>query len=159
MQICKVLALRGPNIWSRHTVLEAWVDLGPLKDSSSKDFPGFNDRLMSWLPTMIEHRCSVGERGGFFQRLRWGTYLAHILEHTTLELETLVGSPVGYGRARETSEEGLYKVAIRYQEESLGRACLDVAHRLLMAAVSCGQRLGVRRSTFCSEQANRREGG
>ena len=135
MQIRKVLALRGPNIWSRHPVLEAWVDLGPLKDSSSKDFPGFNDRLMAWLPSMIEHRCSVGERGGFFQRLRWGTYLAHTLEHTTLELETLAGTVVGYGRARETSTEGLYKVAIRYQEESLGRACLETARDLLMAAV------------------------
>lgn len=131
----KVLALRGPNIWSRHTVLEAWVDLGALKDTSSAQIPGFNDRLMSWLPTMIEHRCSVGERGGFFQRLRWGTYLAHILEHTTLELQTLCGTPVGYGRARETSEEGLFKVAIRYQEESLGRACLETARDLLMAAV------------------------
>lgn len=135
MQIRKVLALRGPNIWSRHPVLEAWVDLGPLKDSSSKDFPGFNDRLMAWLPTMIEHRCSVGERGGFFQRLRWGTYLAHTLEHVTLELESLSGTPVGYGRARETSTEGVYKVAIRYQEESLGRACLDAALELLTAAV------------------------
>ena len=135
MQIRKVLALRGPNIWSRHPVLEAWVDLGPLKDSSSKDFPGFNDRLMAWLPSMIEHRCSVGERGGFFQRLRWGTYLAHTLEHTTLELETLAGTVVGYGRARETLTEGVYKVAIRYQEESLGRACLETARELLMAAV------------------------
>ncbi len=135
MQIQKILALRGPNIWSRHPVLEAWVDLGPLKDSSSKDFPGFNDRLMAWLPSMIEHRCSVGERGGFFQRLRWGTYLAHTLEHTTLELETLAGTPVGYGRARETSTEGVYKVAIRYQEESLGRACLETARELLLAAV------------------------
>ena len=135
MNISKVLALRGPNIWSRHTVLEAWVDLGPLKDTSSAQIPGFNDRLMTWLPTMIEHRCSVGERGGFFQRMRWGTYLAHILEHTTLELQTLCGTPVGYGRARETSEEGIYKVAIRYQEETLGRACLDVARNLLMAAV------------------------
>lgn len=135
MQIQKVLALRGPNIWSRHPVLEAWVDLGPLKDTSSKDFPGFNDRLMGWLPGMIEHRCSVGERGGFYQRLRWGTYLAHILEHTTLELESLSGTPVGYGRARETTTEGVYKVAIRYQEETLGRACLDTARQLLMAAV------------------------
>lgn len=135
MNILKVLALRGPNIWSRHTVLEVWVDLGPLKDTSSAHFPGFNDRLMSWLPSMIEHRCSVGERGGFFQRLRWGTYLAHILEHTTLELETLCGTSVGYGRARETSEEGLYKVAIRYEEETLGRACLETARELLMAAV------------------------
>lgn len=135
MQIQKVLALRGPNIWSRNPVLEAWVDLGPLKDSSSKDFPGFNDRLMAWLPSMVEHRCSVGERGGFFQRLRWGTYLAHTLEHTTLELETLAGTPVGYGRARETSTEGVYKVAIRYLEETLGRACLETARELLLAAV------------------------
>ena len=135
MIIRKVLALRGPNIWSRHTVLEAWVDLGALKDTSSEQMPGFNDRLMSWLPTMIEHRCSEGERGGFFQRLRWGTYLAHILEHTTLELQTLCGTPVGYGRARETSQEGLYKVAIRYQDETLGRACLQTAHELLMSAV------------------------
>ena len=135
MIIRKVLALRGPNIWSRHTVLEAWIDLGALKDTSSAEIPGFNDRLMTWLPTMIEHRCSVGERGGFFQRLRWGTYLAHILEHTTLELQTLCGTPVGYGRARETSEEGLYKVAIRYHEETLGRACLQTARELLMSAV------------------------
>lgn len=135
MNIRKVLALRGPNIWSRHTVLEALVDLGALKDTSSAQMPGFNDRLMSWLPTMVEHRCSVGERGGFFQRLRWGTYLAHILEHTTLELQTLCGTVVGYGRARETSEEGVYKVAIRYQEETLARECLDTARGLLMAAV------------------------
>ena len=135
MIIRKVLALRGPNIWSRHTVLEAWVDLGPLKDTSSAEIPGFNDRMMTWLPSMVEHRCSVGERGGFFQRMRWGTYLAHILEHTTLELQTLCGTVVGYGRARETSEEGLYKVAIRYHEETLGRACLDCARELIMAAV------------------------
>ncbi|MEK6259235.1 MAG: cyanophycin synthetase [Planctomycetota bacterium] len=135
MQIRKVLALRGPNIWSRHTVIEAWVDLGPLKDSSSEQLPGFNDRLMAWLPSLIEHRCSVGERGGFYQRLRRGTYLAHILEHTVLELQTLAGTPVGFGKARETSEEGVYKVAIRYQEEVLGRECFDVARELLMAAI------------------------
>lgn len=111
------------------------MDLGALKDTSSAMIPGFNDRLMGWLPSMIEHRCSVGEYGGFFQRLRWGTYLAHILEHTTLELQNLCGSPVGWGRARETAQEGLYKVAIRYEEEGLGRACLETARELLMAAV------------------------
>ena len=135
MDIRRVLALRGPNIWSRQPALEVWVDLGPLKDTSSEQIPGFNDRLMSWLPSLIEHRCSVGERGGFFQRLRRGTYLAHILEHVTLELQTLAGTPVGFGRARETHVEGVYKVAIRYQEESLGRACLETARRLCLAAV------------------------
>ena len=74
MEFRKVLALRGPNIWANFPVLEAWVDLGDL-DKPSTEFPGFNDRLMRWMPTMIEHRCSIGERGGFFQRLRTGTYL------------------------------------------------------------------------------------
>jgi cyanophycin synthetase len=106
----KVLALRGPNIWANSPVIEAWVDLKHLKDTASNSVPGFNDRLMSWLPSMIEHECSEGHRGGFFVRLREGTYPAHILEHVTLELQCLAGTPVGYGRARETSEEGVYKV-------------------------------------------------
>src|SRR5205823_4215179 len=81
------------------------------------------------------HRCSVGERGGFFERLRRGTYQAHILEHVTLELQTLAGTEVGFGRARETSEEGVYKVAIEYESEELARACLEAARQLLHAAV------------------------
>ncbi len=135
MDIRQHFVLRGPNIWSRNPVIEAWVDLGPLRDSPSNVLPGFNDRLMNWLPGLIEHRCSEGYRGGFHQRLRWGTYLAHILEHTTLELQTLAGSEVGYGRARETSEPGVYKVVFRYQEETLGLEALYAARRLLLAAV------------------------
>lgn len=135
MEIRKIVALRGPNIWSYSQALEATVDLGPLKDSPSNELPGFNERLMAWLPTMIEHRCSIGERGGFFERLRRGTYLAHILEHVTLELQSLTGTPAGFGRARETSEEGVYKVAVRYQEEEVGRACMLAARELILAAI------------------------
>jgi cyanophycin synthetase len=90
---------------------------------------------MSWLPSMIEHRCGIGERGGFFQRLRTGTYMGHILEHLTLELQSLAGTTVGFGRARETSVEGTYKVAIEYIDETLGLACLDAAFQMLQAAI------------------------
>ncbi|MSR56917.1 MAG: cyanophycin synthetase [Planctomycetaceae bacterium] len=135
MEIRKILVLRGPNIWSRRPVLEAWVDLQDSKDSSSDSIPGFNDRLMAWLPTMIEHRCSVGERGGFFQRLRDGTYPAHILEHVTIELQSLAGTVVGFGKARETSEEGVYKVVVRFLDEQLARACLHAARELILAAI------------------------
>jgi cyanophycin synthetase len=135
MEFRKILALRGPNIWSKSPVLEAWVDLGDLKDSPSNELPGFNDRIMRWLPQMIEHRCSVGERGGFFERLRRGTYLAHILEHVTLELQTRAGANFGFGRARESSQEGLFRVAVRCDDEALGRACLEVGRRLCLAAV------------------------
>lgn len=135
MEFRKVLALRGPNIWASFVVLEAWLDLGALKDLASDELPGFNDRLKSWLPTLIEHRCSVGERGGFFERLRRGTYLAHILEHVALELQSLAGTPVGFGRTRETAEDGVYKVALEYQDEDLGRAALETARLLCLAAV------------------------
>jgi len=116
-------------------VLEAVVDLQELKDSPSNELAGFNDRLMSWLPSMIEHRCSIGERGGFFQRLRRGTYQAHILEHVTLELQQLAGCNVGFGKARETSEEGVYKVIIEFEDASLGNECLRTAMRLNQSAV------------------------
>ncbi|MFO0929340.1 MAG: Mur ligase family protein [Gemmataceae bacterium] len=135
MQLQKVLALRGPNIWANFPVLEAWIDLGPFKDSPSDELPGYNERLKAWLPTMIEHHCSVGERGGFFERLRRGTYQAHILEHITLELQCLAGCDVGFGRARESETEGVYKVAIEYDYEELARAALDTAFQLTLAAI------------------------
>ena len=135
MQFRKVLALRGPNIWANFPVLEAWVDLQDLKDSASNEIPGFNDRLMSWLPTMIEHHCSIGERGGFFERLRRGTYPAHMLEHIALELQELAGTKVAFGKARESLEEGVYRVIVQYREEALGRAALADARELLLAAI------------------------
>lgn len=135
MQILKVNKLRGPNIWANSPVLEAWVDLEELKDTSSEMIPGFNERLMAWLPSLVEHRCSVGERGGFFVRLRRGTYMAHILEHVALELQSLAGTAVGFGRARETNVDGIYKVAVAFREEKLGLACIDKAFELILAAV------------------------
>src|ERR1039457_715404 len=89
MQIRKILSLVGPNIWANYPVLEAWVDLGHFETKPSNTLPGFVDRLTAWLPSMIEHRCSEGVRGGFFMRLRDGTWLGHVLEHVTLELQTL----------------------------------------------------------------------
>ncbi|MBX7169249.1 MAG: cyanophycin synthetase [Pirellulales bacterium] len=135
MEFRKVLALRGPNIWANFPVLEAWVDLKEFSDRPSDQIPGFNARLMAWLPSLVEHRCSTGQRGGFFERLRRGTYLGHILEHVALELQTLAGTPVGFGRARETSEEGVYRVVVQYKEEELARKCLEAARALCLAAV------------------------
>ncbi|MBI5509506.1 MAG: cyanophycin synthetase [Deltaproteobacteria bacterium] len=135
MDFLNILALRGPNFWSRRTVLEAWVDLGELRESPSNGIPGLYDRLVAWLPGLIEHRCGLGVRGGFLERLKDGTYPAHILEHVTLELQTLAGTPVGFGKARETSTPGVYKVAVRYREEAVGRACLAAARELLLAAI------------------------
>lgn len=135
MEFQRILALRGPNMWARFPVLEAWVDLQDLRDTASSEIPGFNERLKAALPTLIEHRCSEGVRGGFYQRLERGTYLAHILEHLALELQTLAGTEVGFGKSRMTSSEGVYKVAVRYRQEELGRASLESARQLVLACV------------------------
>ena len=135
MQFRKVVALNGPNVWARCPVLEAWVDLEELKHSPSDALPGFNERLMAWLPTLIEHRCNAGERGGFFDRLRRGTDQAHVLEHVALELQALAGTPVAFGREHETPAEGVATIVIEYEEEKLARACLDAARTLCLAAV------------------------
>jgi len=135
MEITSLKVLRGPNQWAYFPVLEVIVDLGRLEDFPSNTLPGFNERLMAWLPSMIEHRCSIGERGGFFQRLRTGTWMGHVLEHVTLELQALCGTPVGYGRAREMTARGVYRVVIEYKEEKFGVECVHTAHRLLKAAI------------------------
>jgi len=116
-------------------VLEVWLDLESLKDSASNEIPGFNDRLRTWMPSLIEHRCSVGERGGFYQRLERGTYMAHIFEHIVLELQTLAGTEVGFGRTRMANADGVYKVALEYEVEELCRAAIEVGKAFCLAAV------------------------
>ena len=113
IKFLKILSLRGPNIWNYRPVVEAWVDIGALEDCPSNTLPGFYERLSTWLPSLIEHHCSIGERGGFLQRVKDGTWPAHIVEHVTLELQNLAGLPTKYGKARETATRGVYKIVIR----------------------------------------------
>jgi cyanophycin synthetase len=134
MQIRTIKRLVGPSIWANYPLIEALVDLGQYEDFPSNTLPGFNEKLMRWIPTMIEHRCSIGERGGFFERMRTGTWLGHVLEHVTLEIQSLAHLPVGYGRARETSERGVYKVAVEVLDFRFGEASLKVAYEMILAA-------------------------
>ena len=135
IEILRIHHLKGPNIWTYRPVLEAWVDIGELEECPSNTISGFYERLSSWLPTLEEHRCSYGERGGFLRRVREGTWPAHILEHVTLELQSLAGFPGGFGKARETSKRGVYKVVVRAHQEELTRACLHAGRDLVMAAI------------------------
>ncbi len=129
------ISLRGPSIWTYAPVLEAWVDIGDLEDYPSNTIPGLYERLSTWLPGLIEHRCSYEERGGFLRRLAEGTWPAHIMEHVTLELLTLAGMSNGFGRARETPVRGVYKVVVTAWDEDVAKCALVTARDLLMAAI------------------------
>ncbi len=134
--IRRMVHLRGPNIWTYRAVIEAIVDIGELEDFPSNTLPGFYERLTAWLPGLIEHRCSIGRRGGFLMRLRDGTWPGHILEHVALELQTQAGMKTGFGKARMTHEHGVYKVVIRTRNEAVGRLAIESARDLVMAAIN-----------------------
>lgn len=136
MVIQSIVYLRGPNIWTYISALEAVVDIGDLEDCPSNLVPGLYERLVAWLPSLIEHRCSPGVRGGFLQRLQTGTWPCHILEHVTLALQDLAGVPGhGFGRARETETRGVYKVIVSGWQEEVTRAALYSGRDLVMAAI------------------------
>lgn len=127
--------LRGPNLYAYMPVMHAVMDIGQYEELSSAAFPGFVERLTAWLPGLEKHKCSVGRPGGFIERLQRGTYLGHITEHITLELQTQMGFQVAFGRARGTGENGVYNVIIAYREEEPARAAFEVALHLTLAAM------------------------
>ena len=135
IQFLEVRHLRGPNQWTYRPVIEAVVDIGAFEDFPSNTLPGFVERLTALLPSLVEHRCSYGERGGFLRRLEEGTWIGHILEHVSLELQNLAGMPGGFGKARETSQRGIYKVVIRAWHEEVSRLALETGRELILAAV------------------------
>src|SRR3954452_7115503 len=126
---------RGPNIVAYMPVIRVTLDIGPYEEHPSTDFPGFVERLTSWLPGIATHECGLGRPGGFVERLRSGTYLAHIVEHISLELQNLIGFPVSFGRARGTGERGVYTVVFAYKEEQPAKAAFATALRLTLAAM------------------------
>ena len=92
LRILETRVLRGPNYWAREPVIRMVVDLGVLEDYPSNVVPGFTDRLIALMPSLEEHACSLGRRGGFITRLRDGTWMGHIAEHIALEMQTLAGT-------------------------------------------------------------------
>ncbi|BAU14800.1 cyanophycin synthetase [Leptolyngbya sp. NIES-3755] len=140
MKILKVQTLRGPNYWSirRHKVVLMRLDLEELAETPSNLIPGFYEGLVELLPSLVDHFCSPGYRGGFLERMREGTMMGHIIEHVALELQELSGMPVGFGRTRETAEPGIYQVAIEYIHEKAGRYAARAAVRICQTIVETG---------------------
>ncbi|MBK8020009.1 MAG: cyanophycin synthetase [Chloroflexi bacterium] len=135
VQVRSIRALSGPNIHAYMSVLHILLDIGAYDHRASNEFPGFVERLVAWLPGLEKHECSLGRPGGFIERLRRGTYLAHIAEHIALELQNLMGFKVSFGRARALDEPGMYRVILAYKEETPARAAFDTALRLTLAAM------------------------
>ena len=135
MKIVDIKVLRGPNYWSvrRPKLIQMKLDLEDLEQKSTDKIDGFRERLEKMFPSLVEHRCSVGTRGGFFQRVEEGTWMGHVIEHIALELQTLAGMDTGFGRTRGTGQDGEYFVVFSYLEEDAGVYAAKASVRIAQA--------------------------
>ncbi len=139
--IRKIGILRGPNVWANFPVLEVILDLAAIQDGSLELTPGFRDRLASWLPTLTDGRCCVGAHSGASRQFEprdnlAQSNLAQILSSVALELQTLAGNEVGFGRSCALDENHVYQVAIEYVHEIVGAQAVHSARRIILAAVN-----------------------
>lgn len=137
MKILNIRVLNGPNYWSIRRPKLIWMtlDLEDLEERPTNLIPGFRERLTQLFPGLHEHECSEGRPGGFLYRVEQGTWMGHVIEHMALELQTMAGMDVGFGRTRETSQKGVYHVVFSYMEAEAGvytaKACVRIAEALI----------------------------
>jgi cyanophycin synthetase len=126
MEVSRIRALRGPNLWSRHTAIEAIVTCTADEQGLSPQHP------------TEQHLRRIFPEVGPFDAIRPGlaVSLAHALEKVTLGLQIQAGCPVSFSRTTPTEEPGVYQVVVEYSEETVGRKALELAEKLCNAAIS-----------------------
>lgn len=126
MKVSRIRALRGPNLWSRHTALEAIVACTEAERSIDA-LPGFEPRVRSLFPAIGALRP-----GGYTGPVS----LAHVLESAALALQANAGCPVTFSQTSATLEDGIYQTVVAYSEEAVGRLALELAQALVHAALN-----------------------
>ena len=124
MEVSRIRALRGPNLWSRHTAIEAIVSCDESERAIS-NLPGFEDRLRERFPAIALIQASIGNDV---------VSMAHAVEYAALGLQAQAGCPVTFSRTTQTQEPGVYQVVVEYSEEAVGRLAFELALELCRAA-------------------------
>ncbi|WP_432713724.1 cyanophycin synthetase [Pedobacter sp.] len=138
MKILGIQVLRGPNIWSikRKKLIQMRLDLEELEQRPTNLIDGFKERLEEAIPSLYSHRCSKEKPGGFFERVKEGTWMGHVIEHIALEIQTLAGMDTGFGRTRQTKTEGIYNVVFSYLEEKAGVYAAEASVKIVEALIN-----------------------
>lgn len=128
--------LHGANYYSGGPIVMFTINLNEYNEVFTNEIPGFYEKLTAMLPSLVEHHCSEGVRGGFFMRVKDGTLLGHVMEHVSIELQDLAGMHVSYGKTRSTLREGVYHVIFRFRDEIAGSvagvAALNLVNSILL---------------------------
>ena len=138
MKIRDIKVLRGPNYWSisRHKFIVMVLDLEEMENCPTNKVKRFSERLEKLLPSLFHHQCSENHEGGFFYRVKKGTWMGHVMEHIALEIQTLAGMDCGFGRTRTTGEKGVYNVVFSYIEEEVGLFAAHAAFKIVLALIN-----------------------
>ena len=138
MKIVDIKTMKGPNYWSvrRHNLTVMVLDLEEMEQFPTNKIDGFGERLEAMFPSMYSHRCSVGCEGGFFQRVKEGTWMGHVIEHIALEIQTLAGMDCGFGRTRSYGEEGVYFVVFNHMVGKVGEYAAKASFRIAEALIA-----------------------
>jgi cyanophycin synthetase len=143
MKIVDIKATNGPNYWSakRHNLIVMLLNLEDLEEKPTNKIHGFYERITALIPSLHDHHCSEGQAGGFFSRVKDGTWMGHVIEHIALELQTLAGIQTGFGRTRGAGEAGLYHVVFEYGDAEAGvyaaKAAVNIAEALVKNTGCC----------------------
>jgi cyanophycin synthetase len=124
MEISRIRALRGPNLWSRHTSIEAIVSCTEA-ERDINSLPTFEPQLRARFPEIKFLEPAAGRPFS----------LAHVLESAALCLQAQAGCPVTFSRSVETVEVGTYQVVVEYTEEAVGRLAFELAEELCRSAL------------------------
>jgi cyanophycin synthetase len=125
MEVSRIRALRGPNLWSRHTAIEAVVSCSD-EECKINSIDGFEARLRERFPEIGVLQL-MGHTGP--------VTMAHVLEVASLGLQAQSGCPVTFSRTAATQQSNLFQVVIEYSEEAVGRRALELAEQLCQSAV------------------------
>ena len=126
MEISRTRALRGPNLWSRNTAVEAVVLCTPAECNIAQ-LAGFEDRLRARFPSIGTLLPQGADKP---------VSLADVLELATLSLQAQAGCPVTFSRTHATLETGTFQVVVEYTEEAVGKQALEQAEALIQAALN-----------------------
>lgn len=140
MQIYSIQSFNGKNIFSHKPVIKMVLNIEDLYNTPTKNIENFNARLLEMFPGLHKHYCSLGYEGGFVERLKEGTYIGHVTEHLILELQSMLGYEVYYGKTRIISEPSLYYIVYEYINEKCavecGKKAVDIVSSLSNGSIS-----------------------
>lgn len=130
VHLLSIQSFTGKNVYSHKPVIKMIIDLDEFNNIETKDINGFNEKLLKHFPKIALHYCSLGYEGGFGERLAEGTFIGHVIEHLSIELQSLMGYEVHFGKTRVIRDTSVYYLVFEYKNEKTAFECGRAAFKI-----------------------------